>query len=425
MFFAFSEFGFPPKKNSWNMAIEAGPTLTTSELVCDPAVIAEGVHLTCEHETNYFHWMTEVIPRLLLFEACSEDKTVPLLVSAGLHENLYRFLDLVRDPERPVRFLDRSLCYRVSKLIYPGDVSRILDENNRPPSHETMYFPTNLVGCAAEIVKNKLRIGDRAGNRRVYLRRNRSYRIPVNQDGIERFLARLGFEIVDTGLLTLDEQVALFSEVSEIVAPSGAPCANVIWCNPNARLTILHSDHPLLTFPYWDALGRLADAKVNYVPCARTHTRESAHDDYRAVLADIAAYVDPEISPLLASAHEDLDEAKSQLASTRGELETAWSELASAQKELEATRTQLASTQGELEAATVKLSEAHADIAARRSKIAKRIDRFDYEAHLLLSKVPFAGEKFRSRMKRSASKRFRSCYGGNRGNTPGKKPEEE
>ncbi|MEY8096916.1 hypothetical protein AB9F29_05780 [Falsihalocynthiibacter sp. S25ZX9] len=72
---------------------------------------------------------------------------------------------------------------------------------------------------------------------------------------------------------------------------------------------------------------------------------------------------------------------------------------------------QLTSVRAELEKARSDLADALSDINARRSKIAGKIDRFDYEIRYFLANVPFLSERFRSGMRAAADKRRRQCYG--------------
>src|ERR1044071_3619570 len=50
--------------------------------------IKEGVLLSCGHDANYFHWLAECLPKLLLVDSLEEFQDVPLLIPAGLHTKL-------------------------------------------------------------------------------------------------------------------------------------------------------------------------------------------------------------------------------------------------------------------------------------------------------------------------------------------------
>jgi capsular polysaccharide biosynthesis protein len=197
---------------------------------------------------------------------------------------LYALLDLVRHPERPVLKLRKSSRYRVQSLIYPSDLSRILDVHDRPPNTDTTYIPVDLLG---EMVKSIKRAGMppvAQGKKRLFLRRGSTYRKLLNQTEIERTLTERNFLPVDLNSMSVEEQIGLFSQAEVVVGPSGAGMTNIMWCEPSARVIVLHSDHPFKRYPYWDALGRVSGARMHYLAGPRAFNvtdQYEIHDDYR------------------------------------------------------------------------------------------------------------------------------------------------
>jgi hypothetical protein len=58
---------------------------------------------------------------------------------------------------------------------------------------------------------------------------------------------------------------------------------NILWCQSNTQIIILHSDHPYKKYPYWDALARVANARIQYLSGPRAHVVKGyfqVHDDY-------------------------------------------------------------------------------------------------------------------------------------------------
>jgi hypothetical protein len=272
-----------------DMKITDGPCLHLNSVDAESAVIPVGIHLTGEHETNYFHWIVEILPRLFLFEKCMTDKQIPLLISNDLHANLYSLLDRIRATERPVLKLQRSCHYLVARLIYPSDVTRIFDTYDRAPGTDTVYLPVALLREMAKRIKRGTVPAGSCFGKCLYIRRNSGYRKLLNEAEIERLLVAKGFEVVETGSLSIDEQITRFSQARIIVGPSGAAMANMLWCEPGARVVILHSDHPFKKYPYWDALARAADIEIAYLAGPRAHNVTDifeAHDDY-TIMPDV------------------------------------------------------------------------------------------------------------------------------------------
>lgn len=239
--YAHREFSLRPK--IWKWELLDGPRLSLPPLRMSPEAIPAGVHLTCEHEANYFHWIAEILPRLFLYDGLAREKELPLLVTEGLHPNLYYLLALVGAEGRPVRFLKKDLAYRVDRLVYPSAVSRVLDVYDRAPSHDTTFIPVGLLRAMVEHIKARVPAFVPAGPKRMFLKRRSGFRKLVNEEQVESCLKDHGFGVVDAGELSIREQVSMLANADVIVAPSGAACANLVWCSAGARAVILHSDH--------------------------------------------------------------------------------------------------------------------------------------------------------------------------------------
>ncbi|WP_299101690.1 glycosyltransferase family 61 protein, partial [uncultured Variovorax sp.] len=83
------------------------------------------------------------------------------------------------------------------------------------------------------------------GHRKIFLAR-RSGRNITNTIELEEVLASFGYEIIDTGLLSFEQQVRLFSEASAIVGAMGAAFTNLIFCRPGTQVLALSSPYTQL-----------------------------------------------------------------------------------------------------------------------------------------------------------------------------------
>jgi hypothetical protein len=207
------------------------------------------------------------------------------LISEGLHANLIALFNIIRAPERPVLQLQKKRTYFVENLVYPSDVSRIFDTYDRAPGEDTIYIPVALLKGMANKIKQSLVGIDNSTNpkKHLFVRRSSSYRILLNQSEIETMLTEQGFHVIDPGNMTIEEQIRIFSQADMIVGPSGAGMANMLWCKPETRILILHSDHPFKKYPYWDAFARAAECEITYLAGARAFNVTDmfeAHDDF-------------------------------------------------------------------------------------------------------------------------------------------------
>jgi len=289
---AFRQFGLRPKL--WDMDIAPGPILGLPHYERHKQRIGAAVHLTAEHEANYFHWVVEVLPRLHLYENIATEMTAPIVVSEGLHENLYQLLEFVRSEQRQVLRLAKGLWYEIEQLVYPADVTRILDVYDRAPGYDTTYIPVGLVRAMVHHIKSRVPFQEDRSSQRLYLRRNGSYRRLLNEDEVEDALRVEGFVPVDAAGLSVEQQIKTFHAADLVVGPSGAALTNMVWCRPGTRLVILHSDHPFKKYPYWDALSRVSSSEIQYMAGPRANNVAGffqAHDDFTIDVSNLRRIV--------------------------------------------------------------------------------------------------------------------------------------
>ena len=133
--------------------------------------------------SNYAHWMTEVLPRIVLF--CAEDGFlgVPIVVNEGLHKNIMESLFLVAGTEREIVTLPIGRALAVSEL-YLTSVTGYVPFGRRtnklsghshglfsPRSFELLRSHLSGIGGQAEL---------EVWPEKIYLRRNSGARMVTN-----------------------------------------------------------------------------------------------------------------------------------------------------------------------------------------------------------------------------------------------------
>ncbi len=269
--------------------------------------IDAGVLISCDHDNNYFHWLVECLPKVLLIDSIPECRGLPLLVGRNLHPNLVKLLDVVNTTGRRIIRLQDGGQYRVERLIYPSDLSRLLDRYEGIPRPEIdSVFCIRWIKQVIDLVKELLlpapaaadgpRAADCAhtasdtggkGGRKLYLTRRRAtYRLVQNETELELALFRRGFEIVDLDGASPELQVALLDQARLVIAPTGAALTNLLFCRPGARAIVLNFAHESANYHIFSQIADAAGASLQYALGPRLFNRSTAtvHDDY---LADI------------------------------------------------------------------------------------------------------------------------------------------
>ena len=167
---------------------------------------------------NYYHWICDVLPRLQRTLGRLEPD-VRIILPPGLTAWQKRSLELIGLP------LDRCVTYsgkrpwKVERLLYASPVAMTGD-------HE----PKSLCWTRDTIRQELGCMPAKPGWRKLYLsRKNAPSRRIVNEDELFPLLKQRGFEVVDSGALSFDAQVRLFSEAQCVIGAHGAAFTNILW----------------------------------------------------------------------------------------------------------------------------------------------------------------------------------------------------
>lgn len=245
--------------------------------------IKEGILLSCDHDNNYFHWLVECLPKLVFIDDQKQFKEVPLLLPYGLHENLLAALTRVNINNHPIINLSPGIAYRVDRLVFPSNLSRVVDRYKGSPVFDTdIVLSHKWIARVADLLKNDVK-NKKKPWRKLYLTRRKGLRALGNQEEIELMLFKHNFEIVELDGVSLDFQIELFSQASVIVAPTGAALTNMLFCQPGTKVIILMSNHETTNFSFWSNLGDIAMLDVKIIVGERLFNLTnywSVHDDY-------------------------------------------------------------------------------------------------------------------------------------------------
>jgi capsular polysaccharide biosynthesis protein len=191
-----------------------------------------------KHDSNYWHVLSDVLPRLFVFERAGLSLDLPVVVARHLYDAPYfqpllrrsgldRLTWVVQDPCVHVRARRAYVCraFRYSKTHF----DRLLE----------------LLGAGAS-----------DGDRRLFVTRRGRYRSLTNLDEIEQIATEAGLEVVDPGSLTFDEQIAMFAGARKVAGVHGAGLANVLF-RAGGALDVLELFSPTWFEPSYFELCRL------------------------------------------------------------------------------------------------------------------------------------------------------------------------
>jgi glycosyltransferase involved in cell wall biosynthesis/capsular polysaccharide biosynthesis protein len=245
--------------------------------------IKKGILISCEHDPNYFHWLVEVLPKILFIDQQKDFIDVPLLIPKELHENLIIALERVNINNHRLIPLEHGIAYQVDRLIFPSALSRVIDRyKGAAVFDEDIILSKKWVSQVASLLKNNTQYNENTW-RKIYLTREKGMRALGNKEEIEEVFTKRDFEIIDLNGWSLDEQIELFSETSVVVAPTGAALTNMLFCQPGTKIILFMSNHEVSNYYFWHNLGIIMELDLKIIVGKRLFNLTnywSVHDDY-------------------------------------------------------------------------------------------------------------------------------------------------
>ncbi|MFA5930741.1 MAG: glycosyltransferase family 61 protein [archaeon] len=196
-----------------------------------------GKVVVLSNSDNYFHWLFEIIPRILLIQKAGlkpdyfvvgKDKKFKLESLNKLGISLKKIIPA-----------DKNLHIRAEELIVP---SMPIHTGSPTPIICKFLRKTFLSNYDQ---KNYLKY------KRVYIRRgNVKSRKVLNEVDVERLLLKNDFVSVTLDGLSIEEQAKIFSSAEIIVAAHGAALSNLVFCKKNTK--VIEVFHPSYVNPcFW------------------------------------------------------------------------------------------------------------------------------------------------------------------------------
>lgn len=201
--------------------------------------LEKGIFLLGFFSFNYFHITVEILSKLKYVDdmQCFDDYPIIIDEVVAKTPQFVELLQKINVKHHEIVCIEKGKKCRVHKLVYVTDnvwIPWLLRKDN--------FYQINDFGMAisamtniSTIVKNEKNIT--RYNRKVYLSRQNCKNIRLkNELEIAEMFRKIGFEIIFSEELSLDEQIKVFSEAGIVVGMAGAAFTNIIYCNPGTSI---------------------------------------------------------------------------------------------------------------------------------------------------------------------------------------------
>jgi capsular polysaccharide biosynthesis protein len=167
---------------------------------------------------NYYHWLIDYLPRLLLIKDFIPPDAVILVDEAMPGYQLESLARIGIDPSRLMP-IPKDGAVQVYELLLSNLMASTTVPHPKVP---------DLLRSTYAIAFKPTKKG-----RRIYLsRRDATWRRLVNEEAIERLMREHGFEVLVPGEMSFAEQVSACASADVIVSVHGAALANVVFARP-------------------------------------------------------------------------------------------------------------------------------------------------------------------------------------------------
>ena len=212
-----------PDKLQWKNAAEV---LDMVRLACRSRLLAsssgtdhyEGRHLLIGNSENFAHWLLNHLPRLRLAEEMPALRDASVVVGEDIRPSHLQCLMRAGIAAENIVYLRRGRIATFGELWVPSLLFCGISGGRGIGSE--LYWSSELLS----FIRRRLKLDFSATpTRRIFSsRKTARWRRLLNEAEVVAMLDRFGFEAVDPGAMSLDEQIRLAAESQIIVGPLGA-----------------------------------------------------------------------------------------------------------------------------------------------------------------------------------------------------------
>lgn len=199
---------------------------------------------------NYYHFLFDALPRYGILREALPDVAVDAVLVPHQARYQRQLLDML-DIGAPLLQPTSNASWRADRLLVPSTPNHEL----AAPAWIVQWLRDTFRPTAAFPQQRRLYItrGDRPNTRRYAPE-------PVLWPALER----RGFERIDPGTFSVQEQIDLFHAAEIVVAPHGAGLSNLVFCQPGTRIVELFAAD-YVHMGLWNITHSIDDIEYRYL----------------------------------------------------------------------------------------------------------------------------------------------------------------
>ncbi|MFC6267069.1 glycosyltransferase family 61 protein [Frigoriflavimonas asaccharolytica] len=227
--------------------------------------IEEGFFLAGNGSHNWYHWMIEIIPKIMYLNV-NDTKTILVNESCEKTQSMADSLQiLTRNLNLNIIYLKEENTYKIKKLYFVNEVNKLMFNplDSKTTSLPLYYFrKESLQKLSSELQKGFNYKNTNEVN--IFLERKNTHRIAQNESEIIETLKLANFRNIDMTSLSFEEQINHFQNAKMIVGTTGAAWTNIIFCKPKTKIIIFMPDN-YKDYNFYEEMGEILNIEVQYL----------------------------------------------------------------------------------------------------------------------------------------------------------------
>lgn len=189
---------------------------------------------------GYYHWITEICPRLWV-ASVHIPQDIPLLVPSYFLSKWKFAVDFFKPFNREIILFDEGKVAKVNELIFVGQTGGIFNFQPEPIHRSTEVLKRTYTQPGNLKQKYKIYISRRKSGKRMIL----------NETHVINIVKKYDYQVVCTEDLSIPEQIELFANTTHLISIHGAGLSNMVFMPEGSTIIeIRHRDdnHMLTCF---------------------------------------------------------------------------------------------------------------------------------------------------------------------------------
>lgn len=189
--------------------------------------VKEAVWITDRRSKEYFHWLTDALPRLMIAKEFISSHELVLPLEYERYSYITASLKLF---DIAVKYCDRSTKLRIEELILPSHTA------------ESGNYNKVVINQLRDMFLSKF--PESKPYRRIYISRKKAKKRKVaNEDEVIKLLESFNYEIHYFEDYSFDQQVAICSESASLIGLHGAGLTNMLFMRPYTQVLELRNEN--------------------------------------------------------------------------------------------------------------------------------------------------------------------------------------